>query len=59
MTFLKNSLRIFICTLIMGATLALHSQKSYPLEGRWDLEMDFMGKTAHRGWKYGIRAMQP
>lgn len=46
MTFLKNSLRIFICTLIMGATLALHSQKSYPLEGRWDLEMDFMGKTA-------------
>lgn len=46
MTFLNNAMRIFICILFMGVTLDLHSQKSYPLEGRWDLEMDFMGKTA-------------
>lgn len=46
MTFLKNSLRFLICALIMGASLGMYAQKANPLEGRWDLEMDFMGKTA-------------
>lgn len=46
MTFREKFLRIFICAFIFGAAFSLYSQKTNPLEGRWDLEMDFMGKTA-------------
>lgn len=45
MTFREKSLLAIICAFIFGA-MNLHSQKISPLEGRWDLEIDFMGKTA-------------
>lgn len=31
---------------LFGAGLGLYAQHSSPLEGRWDLELDFMGRTA-------------
>src|SRR5690606_36902436 len=31
---------------LFGAGLGLSAQNSNPLEGRWDLELDFMGRTA-------------
>ncbi len=45
MTFREKSLLAIICAFIFGA-MNLHSQKISPLEGRWDLEIDFMGKSA-------------
>ncbi len=46
MTPKLNSIRIFILTLFLGAIINVQAQNISPLEGRWDLEMDFMGKTA-------------
>lgn len=46
MTSKLKSLRIFGITFLLGALFSVHSQSISPLEGRWDLEMGFMGKTA-------------
>ncbi|WP_375324467.1 DUF1080 domain-containing protein [Flagellimonas sp. GZD32] len=46
MTSKLNSIPIFILTLLLGAIINVQAQNISPLEGRWDLEMDFMGKTA-------------
>ncbi|GLU44764.1 DUF1080 domain-containing protein [Allomuricauda sp. NBRC 101325] len=46
MTPKLNSIRIFIFTLLLGAIFNVQAQNISPLEGRWDLELDFMGKTA-------------
>lgn len=43
--FRKNTLLV-CCGLLLGAILGLKAQTSSPLEGRWDLELDFMGKTS-------------
>ncbi len=46
MTFRKKSLRILFLCFIFGAAFNTYAQHISPLEGRWDLEMDFMGKKA-------------
>lgn len=46
MTSRKLSLRLFLLTLLFGVSLQISAQDISPLEGRWDLEMDFAGKTA-------------
>ncbi|SDQ75697.1 3-keto-disaccharide hydrolase [Flagellimonas zhangzhouensis] len=46
MTPKQNSIRIFIFTLLLGVIFNVQAQNISPLEGRWDLEMDFMGKTS-------------
>jgi len=43
---LKKNTLVFIVALLMLAGGTLYAQKADPLEGRWDLELDFMGKTA-------------
>ncbi|MEM9001611.1 MAG: DUF1080 domain-containing protein [Bacteroidota bacterium] len=44
---MKFRLTIAICFLFLFLLpLVLVSQKQHPLEGRWDLEMEFMGRTA-------------
>ena len=41
----RRTIYTFIWTLLLGLTSNLYAQNISPLEGRWDLEMDFMGKT--------------
>ncbi|MEC7264597.1 MAG: DUF1080 domain-containing protein [Bacteroidota bacterium] len=46
MTFRKKSFRILLLCFLFGAAFNTYAQHISPLEGRWDLEMDFMGKTS-------------
>lgn len=45
MTFRKKTLYTLCCALFLGAVFAMNAQNKIPLEGRWDLEMEFEGKT--------------
>ena len=42
----KRTIYTFICSFLLACTTSMYSQNISPLEGRWDLEMDFMDKTA-------------
>ena len=42
----RKTIYTLICTLMLGFASNIYAQDISPLEGRWDLEMDFMGKTS-------------
>lgn len=46
MTSKQHSFIVLLCAFVLGACMNLNAQNISPLEGRWDLEMEFMGKTA-------------
>ena len=44
----RKTIYTFICTLLLGFTSSLYAQHISPLEGRWDLEMDFLRPGSDR-----------
>ncbi|TAI48782.1 3-keto-disaccharide hydrolase [Flagellimonas allohymeniacidonis] len=41
----KRVLKFSVYSILFMSLLSVHAQKAHPLEGRWDLEMEWMGKT--------------